>query len=71
MERQSCLERGEHMSSILSLLMNHLDAVCVAIIDAVLLLVPSLKSNNVLQLIGNVAKAIGDAIKNVVQPPAA
>jgi len=59
------------MSSILSLLMNHLDAVCVAILDGVLLLIPSLRSNNVLQLIGNIAKSIGEAIKNVVQPPAA
>ena len=58
------------MAALLTWLMAHIEAVSVGVVDAILLVIPSLKSNNIVQVIGNVLSSIAKAIASVVNPPA-
>lgn len=58
------------MAAILSWIVAHIEAISLGVVDAVLMVIPSLKSNNVFQLVGNVLGSISKAISSVVNPPA-
>lgn len=57
--------------AILQWLAGHLEVIAIGVVDAVLMLVPSVKSNNVIQLVVNCIKAISDALSSKINPPQA
>ena len=57
--------------ALLAWIQSHLGIIVIGIVDAVLMLIPSVKSNNVVQLIVNSVKMISDALTSKITPPPA